>query len=145
MYSTLFVTLYAVLSVVTAKDNTYKWTVDTIDVLSTTSLEADTLGLVATVTYLGGAEIARKSVYLGDARQQTHFTVDQLGFDLEFSASSTSNISIIWSLVNSANANHTFTQDLQTMSNDTIAYLGTASGTIYRTRIDGNAHNINTL
>jgi hypothetical protein len=44
--------------------------------------------------------------------KKSYLTIDQIDFDLKFSAPSTSNISIIWSLTNSANVNHTFTDDL---------------------------------
>jgi hypothetical protein len=111
-----------------AMNNNYKWTVNSITVNSITSLEADTLTLFATVTQLGGKEIARKSVFLGDVAEQDYLTGDQINFDLEFSAPSTSNISIIWSLTNSANANHTFTEDLQQISNGTKALADHADG-----------------
>ncbi|TIA07667.1 hypothetical protein D6C81_09384 [Aureobasidium pullulans] len=111
-----------------AVNNNYKWTVNSITVDSITSPEADTLTLFATVTQLGGQEIARKSVFLGDVAEQYYLTGDQINFDLEFSAPSTSNISIIWSLTNSANANHTFTDDLQQLSNGTKALADHADG-----------------
>ncbi|KAI4751001.1 hypothetical protein E4T51_15729, partial [Aureobasidium sp. EXF-12344] len=108
-----------VFQAVWAANNNYKWTVNGITVDSITSLEADTLTLYAIVTQLGGERLASKTVFLGDVLDQAYLTIDQINFDLEFSAPSTSNISIIWSLVNSANANHTFTDDLQHLSDDT--------------------------
>ncbi|CAD0095979.1 unnamed protein product [Aureobasidium mustum] len=111
-----------------ALNNNYRWTVDSIIVNSITSLEADTLTLFATVTHLGGEFIARKSVFLGDVMDQDYLTQDQINFDIEFSAPSASNISIIWSLVNSANANHTFTHDIQQLSNATMALADNSEG-----------------
>lgn len=113
-----------------AQNNTYRWTVGAIAVDSTTSEEADTLGLYATVTYLGGGDIAQNCVFIGDVRQGIHLTADQIAFELDFSAPATSNISIIWSLVNSANANHTYAQDINNLANDTLTLAGVTSGTI---------------
>jgi hypothetical protein len=60
--------------------------------------------------------------------KKSYLTIDQIDFDLKFSAPSTSNISIIWSLTNSANVNHTFTDDLQKISNGTKALTDHAYG-----------------
>lgn len=117
-----------VFQAVWAANNNYKWTVNSITVDSITSPEADTLTLYATVTQLGGEKIASKTVFLGDVLDQGYLTIDQINLDLEFSAPSTSNISIIWSLVNSANANHTFTDDLQHLSDDTETLAAQSDG-----------------
>ncbi|KAI4733168.1 hypothetical protein E4T50_16277 [Aureobasidium sp. EXF-12298] len=117
-----------VFQAVWAANNNYKWTVNGITVDSITSLEADTLTLYAIVTQLGGERLASKTVFLGDVLDQAYLTIDQINFDLEFSAPSTSNISIIWSLVNSANANHTFTDDLQHLSDDTETLAARSDG-----------------
>lgn len=110
-----------------AANNTYRWTVNNILAETITSPLADTLTLFATATYLGGVEIGRKSVFLGDVTTRGYLTADQINFSLEFSAPVAENISIIWSLVNTADTNHTFTQDLQNLSNDTKT-LAAASG-----------------
>jgi hypothetical protein len=111
-----------------AANNTYRWTVNNILANTITSPMADTLTLYATATYLGGEEIARNQVFLGDVTSQGYFTMDQINFSLEFSAPVTKNVSIIWSLVNTADANHTFSQDLQNLSNDTRTLVAASSG-----------------
>jgi hypothetical protein len=111
-----------------AANNTYRWTVNSILASTITSPMADTLTLYATATYLGGEEIARNHVYLGDVTTQGYFTMDQINFSLEFSAPVTKNVSIIWSLVNTADANHTSTPDLQTLSNDTRRVVAASTG-----------------
>jgi hypothetical protein len=111
-----------------AASNTYRWTVNSILANTITSPMADTLTLYATATYLGGEEIARKNMSLGDVANQEYLTMDQINFSLEFSAAVTENISIIWSLVNTADANHTYTPDLQNLSNDTRTVVAASTG-----------------
>ncbi|KAI5270049.1 hypothetical protein E4T47_06504 [Aureobasidium subglaciale] len=113
-----------------ATNNTYKWTVNNILADTITSPLADTLTLFATATYLGGEEIARKTVLLGDVVTQGYLTMDQINFSLEFSAPVSKNISIIWSLVNTADTNHTFTQDLQNLSNDTARLVSGSADSV---------------
>jgi hypothetical protein len=111
-----------------AASNTYGWTVNSILANTITSPVADTLTLYATATYLGGEEITRKNMTLGDVANQEYLTMDQINFSLEFSAAVTDNVSIIWSLVNTADANHTYTLDLQNLSNDTRSVVAASTG-----------------
>jgi hypothetical protein len=111
-----------------AASNTYRWTVNSILANTITSPVADTLTLYATATYLGGEEITRKNMTLGDVANQEYLTMDQINFSLEFSAAVTDNVSIIWSLVNTADANHTYTLDLQNLSNDTRSVVAASTG-----------------
>ncbi|KAI5244861.1 hypothetical protein E4T42_06967 [Aureobasidium subglaciale] len=113
-----------------ATNNTYRWTVNNILADTITSPLADTLTLFATATYLGGEEIARKTVLLGDVVSQGYLTMDQINFSLEFSAPVSKNISIIWSLVNTADTNHNFTQDLQNISNDTARLVSASADSV---------------
>jgi hypothetical protein len=132
LFRTARVAIPLIFRAVRAVNNDYIWTVDSISVDSITSPEADTLTLFATVTRLDGEVIAQKSVLLGDVIDQDYLTKDQIKFDLAFSAPSTSNISIIWSLVNSANANHTFTDDIHQISKDTQALAAYSNGEPYQ-------------
>ncbi|KEQ93051.1 hypothetical protein AUEXF2481DRAFT_81680 [Aureobasidium subglaciale EXF-2481] len=60
------------------------WTVNNILVDTITSPLADTLTLFVTGVYLGGEEIARKIMFLGDVVSRGYLTRDQINFGPEF-------------------------------------------------------------
>ncbi|KAI5195608.1 hypothetical protein E4T38_08926 [Aureobasidium subglaciale] len=61
-----------------------RWTVNNILVDTITSPLADTLTLFVTGVYLGGEEIARKIMFLGDVVSRGYLTRDQINFGPEF-------------------------------------------------------------